>query len=84
MFSYAGQPFPVAWLAGGFTLIKTVLIYATFLAAAADVVLWLWVRLRRWLAVDEIQVLGKALNRIAGRDSADSDAAPKADPHERS
>ena len=43
---HAGPPSPVAWLAAGFTLVKTVLIVATLAAAGAGAVRGLRVRMR--------------------------------------
>ena len=43
---HAAPPSPVAWLAGGFTLVKTVLIVATLAATGAGAVRRLWVRMR--------------------------------------
>ena len=43
---HAGPPSPVAWLAAGFTLVKTVLIVATLAATGAGAVRRLWVRMR--------------------------------------
>ena len=45
--SHAGEPSPLAWLAGAFTLVKTVLIYATLGAVSAGTIRWLWSRLRQ-------------------------------------
>ena len=44
---HAGPPSPVAWLAAGFTLVKTVLIVATLAATGAGAARRLWVRMRR-------------------------------------
>ncbi|MDE0034231.1 MAG: hypothetical protein OXU75_14030 [Deltaproteobacteria bacterium] len=44
---HAGPPSPLAWLAGGFTLVKTVLICATLPAIGAGAIRWLWGRIRR-------------------------------------
>ena len=44
---HAGPPSPVAWLAGGFTLVKMVLIVATLAATGAGAARRLWVRMRR-------------------------------------
>ena len=45
--SHAGPPSPLAWLAGGFTLVKTVLIVATLAATGAGAARRLRVRMRR-------------------------------------
>ena len=44
---HAGPPSPVAWLAAGFTLVKTVLIVATLAATGAGAARRLRVRMRR-------------------------------------
>ncbi len=45
--SYGGEPSPLAWLAAGFTLVKTGLIVATLAAVCAGGALRLWARIRR-------------------------------------
>ena len=45
--SHAGTLTPLAWLAAGFTLVKTVLIAATAAAVGVGTVRWLWLRIRR-------------------------------------
>ena len=44
---HAGAPSAVAWLAAGFTLVKTVLIFATLAATGAGAARWIWGRIRR-------------------------------------
>ena len=44
---HAGPPSPVAWLAAGFTLVKTVLVVATLAATGAGAARRLRVRMRR-------------------------------------
>ena len=44
---HAAPPSPLAWLAGGFTLVKTLLIVATLAATGAGAARWLRVRMRR-------------------------------------
>jgi len=43
---YAGAPSPLAWVAAGFTLVKTALIAAVLAATGIGVVRWLWRRQR--------------------------------------
>ncbi len=45
--SYDGAPSPLAWPAAAFTLVKTVLVVATFATICAGGMRWLWVRMQQ-------------------------------------